>query len=117
MHGRYPGADGDRAGRGGYSWAQPPGHGDVDVQDLGQVIWAWSCHCRPEHDVIISPVGEADLEKPCTYPRGVGARLGIDATTKSAAEGYERDMPDRVTMDKDVLRKIEENWAAYGFKK
>ncbi len=91
--------------------------GDVDVQDLGQVIWAWSCHCRPEHDVIITPVGEADLEKPCSYPRGVGARMGIDATTKSAAEGYERDMPDRVVMDAAVSQKVAAQWTDYGFKK
>ncbi len=89
---------------------------DVDVQDLGQVVWAWSCHCRPEHDVMISPVGEADLEKPCTYPRGVGARLGIDATTKSAAEGYQREMPDKVVMDEAVLKKVAARWEAYGFK-
>ena len=91
--------------------------GDVDVQDLGHVIWAWSCHCRPEHDVIITPVGEADLEKPCSYPRGVGARMGIDATTKSKAEGYRRDMPDKVEMDPEVVRKVEGLWQEYGFKK
>lgn len=91
--------------------------GDVDVQDLGQVIWAWSCHCRPEHDVIITPVGEADLERPGTYPRGVGARMGIDATTKTKEEGYERDMPDRVMMDAEMVKKVEASWADYGFKK
>lgn len=90
--------------------------GDVNVQDLGQVIWAWSCHCRPENDVIISPVGDVDLERPSTYPRGVGARMGIDATTKSAEEGYGREMPDVVKMDEEVDKKVDELWKEYGFK-
>lgn len=91
--------------------------GDIDVKNLGQVIWAWSIHVRPELDVIVSDVGEVDLERPSTYPRGIGARMGIDATTKSAEEGYKREMPDVVKMDEKVEKMVDKLWTDYGFKK
>ena len=61
--------------------------GDVDVNDLDQVVRAISMHFRPDQDLMITPRGMADMEKPSTYPRGVGARMGMDATTKLASEG------------------------------
>lgn len=88
---------------------------DIDIHDLGQVLWAVSVHFRPEHDLMVTPRGMADMEKPSTYPRGVGAKMGIDATTKWAEEGLERPMPDRIVMDEEVTRKVERQWKAYGF--
>lgn len=90
--------------------------GDIDVQDLSKVFWAISLNFRPEHDLTITPVGLADMERPCTYPRGVGARMGIDATTKTPEEGHIRKMPDLVTMDPNVTALIERQWKEYGFK-
>jgi 4-hydroxy-3-polyprenylbenzoate decarboxylase len=89
--------------------------GDVDVNNLDQVVHAMSMHFRPDQDLMITPRGMADLEKPSTYPRGVGARMGIDATTKLTAEGLERPMPDPVVMDEAITRKVEQKWREYGF--
>jgi len=88
---------------------------DIDIRDLGQVLWAVSMHLRPDRDVMITPPGMADMEKPSTYPRGVGAKLGLDATTKWPEEGLLRPMPERVRMDDAVSRRVEENWTNYGF--
>ncbi len=89
---------------------------DIDIRDLGQVLWAVSMHFRPDQDLMITPKGMADLEKPSTYPRGVGAKMGLDATTKWPEEGLKRSMPDRVLMDEKVQGRVEKNWKAYGFK-
>jgi len=89
---------------------------DVDVYDLGEVIRAISLHFRPDQDLMITPKGMADMEKPCTYPRGVGAKMGIDATTKWESEGLRRPMPDPVVMDEAVSARIEKQWQEYGFK-
>lgn len=90
--------------------------GDIDIHDLGKVIWAVSIHSRPDQDVMITPKGMADMEKPSTYPRGVGAKMGIDATTKWPEEGLKRPMPDQVKMDEGVRRRVEGLWTEYGFK-
>lgn len=90
---------------------------DIDIRDLGNVLWAVSIHFRPDQDIMITPKGMADMEKPSTYPRGVGAKMGIDATTKWPEEGLKRPMPDLVRMDEDILQLVERNWRDYGFKK
>ncbi len=89
---------------------------DIDIHDLGRVIWAVSIHSRPDQDVMITPKGMADMEKPSTYPRGVGAKMGIDATTKWPEEGLERPMADLVEMDEEVRKKVERLWKNYGFR-
>ncbi len=80
---------------------------DIDVRRLQQVFWAWSIHARPETDVMVSGTGAGDS----------GARMGIDATTKTEAEGLKRPMPDRVVMDPEVVAKVDEHWEADGFPK
>ena len=88
---------------------------DIDIRDLGQVLWAISMHLRPDQDVMITPPGMADMEKPSTFPRGVGAKMGLDATTKWPEEGLRRPMPERVRMDEEVSKKVNKNWMKYGF--
>lgn len=88
---------------------------DIDIHDLGRVLWAVSMHFRPDQDLMITPKGMADLEKPSTYPRGVGAKMGIDATTKWPEEGCDRPMPDLVRMDPEVAERVEAQWREYGF--
>lgn len=89
---------------------------EVNVHDLSEVLWAFSNNCRPEHDVIITEQGVADLEKPCTTPRGIGARMGIDATRKLLEENMDRPFPDLVEMDEAIENKVDLFWKDYGFK-
>jgi len=89
---------------------------DIDIHDLGRVLWAVSLHLRPDLDVMITPRGMADTEKPSTYPRGVGAKMGLDATTKWPEEGLERPMPELVRMDPEVEQRVNRLWRDYGFR-
>ncbi len=88
---------------------------DIDIHDLRQVLWAVSMHVRPDQDLMVTPKGMADPEKPSTFPRGVGAKMGIDATTKWPEEGLLRPMPERVSMDRTVVELVERQWKEYGF--
>ncbi len=87
---------------------------EVNVHDYGQVFNAVTRNFRPKLDLTITPPGLADLERPATFPRGVGSRLGIDATAKGPGEGKTGPPPERARMDEATLKKVEENWHAYG---
>jgi 4-hydroxy-3-polyprenylbenzoate decarboxylase len=83
---------------------------DIDVNNLSEVMWAFSLNVRADQDLMISDRREQDLEHPGLSPRGEGARLGIDATRKWKEENYTRERPDLVTMDQGVMEKVLENW-------
>lgn len=89
----------------------------VDVHSLQKVFWAWSVHARPDLDVMVGEADTADPEQSSPVARRAGARMGIDATTKTEAEGLRRPMPDLVVMDPDVVARVDEHWEADGFPK
>ncbi len=88
---------------------------EIDVRNLSQVLWAVSMHFRPDQDLMVTPRGMADMEKPSSYPRGTGAKMGIDATLKWPEEGFKRSRPELVRMDPKVEKKVVKNWKEYGF--
>jgi 4-hydroxy-3-polyprenylbenzoate decarboxylase len=45
----------------------------------------------------------------------IGGKLGIDATRKTAADGYEREWPPDIVMTESIRRLVDERWAEYGF--
>lgn len=75
---------------------------DVIVHDLGRVFWAIAMHMRPEQDMILRGGG----------PEAAG--FGLDATAKRADEGMGRELPPLISMDRDILKRVEKNWLAYG---
>ena len=40
--------------------------------------------------------------------------MGIDATRKTAAEGYNRRWPDVLEMSEEVAKKVKERWSKLG---
>ena len=87
---------------------------DIDVNNLSEVMWAFSMNVRADQDLMISDRREQDLEHPGLSPRGEGARLGIDATRKWKEENYSRERPDIVTMDQGVVEKVLKHWESDG---
>ncbi len=83
---------------------------DIDVNNLSEVMWAFSMNVRADQDLMISDRREQDLEHPGLSPRGEGARLGIDATRKWKEENYLRERPALVTMDEKITEKVLANW-------
>jgi len=83
---------------------------DVNVHDMREVIWAVTTRFDPAKDVIIIPDCPIDSLDHATYKPNLGGKLGIDATKKWKEEGYEREWPEVVEMDKDVKAKVDAIW-------
>ena len=72
----------------------------VDVDDLAHVAFRTFGNTDPVRDSVRSSSG--------------GGALGIDATTKLAAEGYARDWPADIVMTEQVKQQVDERWSEYG---
>lgn len=86
---------------------------DVDVHNLSEVIWRVTNNIDPERDVQIvkGPVDSLNHAAPRV---GFGTKMGIDATRKWPAEGYDREWPDVVKMDAATAAKIDSIWDQLG---
>lgn len=82
---------------------------DVDITDPLAVERAIATRVRAERDVIVLPGVQSSPVVPLSENFTV-AKLGIDATRPldKPAETFER-----ATVPREVMRKVEENWASY----
>lgn len=87
---------------------------DVDVQNVEEVLFYVGSNVDPKRDVTIveGPVDVLDHAAPLM---GAGSKMGIDATTKWAEEGYEREWPQEIQMSDEVIALVDEKWKKYGF--
>jgi 4-hydroxy-3-polyprenylbenzoate decarboxylase len=87
--------------------------GEVDVQDLNQVLWQWGANVDPRRDSVLveGPVDVLDHAAPLP---SLGSKIGFDATTKWPEEGYGRPWPDRIRMAPEVTKRIDQLWARLG---
>lgn len=86
---------------------------DVDVQDVRSVAWFALNNLAPERDVVMMPGPVDDLDHG-SYSIAYGTKVGIDATRKSAAEGYTREWPPDIVMDKATKERVSKRWREYG---
>jgi 4-hydroxy-3-polyprenylbenzoate decarboxylase len=84
--------------------------GDVNVHNLQEVLWAVTSRFDPAKDAVIIPDAPVDSLDHSTYKPNLGGKLGIDATRKWKEEGFGREWPSVVEMDKDVKLKIDGIW-------
>jgi 4-hydroxy-3-polyprenylbenzoate decarboxylase len=86
---------------------------NVNVQDLAEVTWVVGNHIDPKRDVtfVEGPVDVLDHAAPLM---GYGSKMGIDATSKWASEGFEREWPGPVVMDEKTKRYIDSIWGKLG---
>jgi len=87
---------------------------DIDVHDLGQVMWAVSAHVDPQRDVVVLHHSHTDQLDPATPVPGYGSKLGIDATRKLPEEHGGREWPREVEPDPETVRRIDELWPRLG---
>jgi 4-hydroxy-3-polyprenylbenzoate decarboxylase len=86
---------------------------DVDVQDCRTVAWFVLNNLAPDRDLVMMPGPVDDLDHG-SYEVAYGTKVGIDATRKSAAEGYSRDWPPDMIMDSGVRAHVTKRWREYG---
>jgi 4-hydroxy-3-polyprenylbenzoate decarboxylase len=88
---------------------------DVDVHNLREVAWKAFNHIDPERDIqfTLGPVDQ--LEHASRLPC-FGSKMGVDATTKWASEGFTRPWPDEIKMDPEVKKKVDALWGILDFR-
>lgn len=87
---------------------------EVNVQNVEEVLFYVGSNVDPKRDVTIveGPVDVLDHAAPLI---GAGSKMGIDATTKWAEEGYQREWPQEIRMSDEVIALVNERWKKYGF--
>ena len=86
---------------------------DVNVQDLGEVVWRVSNNIDARRDIVFTEGPVDQLDHAASRPL-VGSKMGIDATAKWREEGYARDWPPVIEMTPEVKQRVDEMWARLG---
>lgn len=86
---------------------------DIDVQNPRSVAWFVANNIAPDRDLVMMPGPVDDLDHG-SYAVAYGTKLGIDATRKSAEEGYTREWPPEMGMDEPTRNLVSSRWHEYG---
>jgi 4-hydroxy-3-polyprenylbenzoate decarboxylase len=86
---------------------------DVDINNDDDVWFAVGANSHPGRDTIFSE-GPADMLDHAARQRGIGHRMGIDATRKLPDENHPRPWPERLLTDAETQKLITSRWAEYG---
>ena len=83
---------------------------DCDVQDVGEVVLRVANNIDPERDIQFTMGPVDSLDHSSRLPN-YGSKMGIDATRKWKAEGFERPWPAMIEMDRATKAKVDALWA------
>jgi 4-hydroxy-3-polyprenylbenzoate decarboxylase len=86
---------------------------DCDVQDIGEVTLRVTNNIDPERDIQFT-LGPVDTLDHSSRLPNYGSKMGIDATRKWKAEGFERPWPAMIEMDRATKAKVDELWQKLG---
>ena len=82
---------------------------NVDVQDVGQVMFFLGANLDPSRDMCIVKGPVDALDHASSLPH-LGSKIGFDCTRKGPHEGHVRPWPDLIEMDPHVKSKIDAMW-------
>ncbi len=86
---------------------------DIDARDWNDVMWAVSTRMDPGRDITVvenTPIDYLDFASP---EPGLGAKIGLDATTKIGPE-TSRTWGQRIRMADEVVERVTGKWDSYG---
>ncbi|MGA8090573.1 MAG: UbiD family decarboxylase [Terracidiphilus sp.] len=86
---------------------------DCDVQDIAEVVLRVTNNIDPERDIQFT-LGPVDSLDHSSRMPNYGSKMGIDATRKWKAEGFERPWPAMIEMDRATKAKVDAMWAKLG---
>ena len=86
---------------------------DCDVQDIGEVTLRVTNNIDPERDIQFT-MGPIDSLDHASRLPNYGSKMGIDATRKWKAEGFERPWPAMLEMDRSTKAKVDSIWTKLG---
>jgi 4-hydroxy-3-polyprenylbenzoate decarboxylase len=86
---------------------------DCDVQNIGEVVLRVANNIDPERDIqfMLGPVDS--LDHASRLPN-YGSKMGVDATRKWKAEGFDRPWPSMIEMDRATKAKVDAMWVKLG---
>ena len=87
---------------------------DVNVHDINDVIWAITTRTDAARDITIIDRTPTDTLDPASPLVNLGSKLGIDATQKTLAEGFEREIQEKVQVDDETKSLVDSKWTDYG---
>jgi 4-hydroxy-3-polyprenylbenzoate decarboxylase len=83
---------------------------DCDVQNIGEVVLRVANNIDPERDIQFT-LGPVDSLDHASRLPNYGSKMGIDATRKWKAEGFNRPWPAMIEMDRATKAKVDAMWA------
>jgi 4-hydroxy-3-polyprenylbenzoate decarboxylase len=86
---------------------------DCDVQNLAEVVLRVTNNIDPERDIQFT-LGPVDSLDHASRLPNYGSKMGVDATRKWKAEGFDRPWPAMIEMDRETKAKIDAIWAKLG---
>ncbi len=86
---------------------------DCDVQDIGEVVLRVTNNIDPERDIQFT-LGPIDSLDHASRQPNYGSKMGIDATRKWKAEGFERPWPAMIEMDAATRAAVDAMWGKLG---
>jgi 4-hydroxy-3-polyprenylbenzoate decarboxylase len=86
---------------------------DCDVQNIAEVVLRVANNIDPERDIQFT-LGPIDSLDHASRLPNYGSKMGIDATRKWKAEGFERQWPAMIEMDRATKEKVDAIWSKLG---
>ena len=86
---------------------------DCDVQNIGEVVLRVANNIDPERDIQFT-LGPVDSLDHASRLPNYGSKMGVDATRKWKAEGFNRPWPAMIEMDRATKTKVDAMWAKLG---
>ena len=86
---------------------------DCDVQNVAEVVLRATNNIDPERDIQFK-LGPIDSLDHASRLPNYGSKMGIDATRKWKAEGFERPWPAMIEMDRETKARVDALWGKLG---
>ena len=86
---------------------------DCDVQNVGEVVLRVTNNIDPQRDIQFT-LGPVDSLDHASRLPNYGSKMGIDATRKWKAEGFNRPWPAMIEMDRATKARVDAMWAKLG---
>lgn len=86
---------------------------DIDARSWPDVIWAITTRMDPQRDTVMIENTPIDYLDFASKVAGLGSKMGMDATSKWAQETT-REWGRAITMDRNVLDRVNEYWSLLG---
>lgn len=85
----------------------------VNVHDPVEVLWRVSNNIDAQRDILFTRGPVDHLDHASTH-QFFGSKMGIDATTKWASEGYTREWPPDIEMTPEIKKRVDAVWTQLG---